>query len=80
MIPCMQGIISWPYWVSQLFIAVPKGQQKIFVTICCYGNNFKNYLIILIIQIYTHAIPLFEGMLLYFKAKKTIFKYLSPLS
>merc|ERR1712055_309486 len=54
---------------------IPYGNVTIFVM----ENNFQNYLIILIIQIYTHVIPLFEGMLLYFKAKKTIFIYFSPV-
>ena len=30
-------------------------------------------------DLYSCYIPLFEGMLLYFKAKKTIFIYLSPV-
>ena len=25
MIPCMQGIISWPYWTRQIFIGGPIG-------------------------------------------------------
>ena len=29
MIPCMQVIISWIYWASQMFFAVLKGQQNI---------------------------------------------------
>ena len=33
---------------------------------------FKNDLNILIIQIYIHVIPLFQGMTLYFKAKKNL--------
>ena len=45
--------------VKQHILQIKK--QKLF---------FNNDLNILLIQIYSHSIPLFQGMILYFKAKK----------
>ena len=71
--------VAGPIGSVSYLLLFQRGSKRFLWPFVVMEIIFKNYLIILIIQIYTHVIPLFEGMLLYFKAKKTIFIYLSPV-